>query len=367
MAGPSIRLLALLAIVGALVAGCENAANPFAKEGNSADGPVATQAARSVRLVDRDIEAPEVFQTTDSALWDGRPSLGGVWVASPDAVNPERVILRNEANGKFVIGALFRRERDNPGPKLQVSSEAADALGMLAGQPGQINVTALRRDENKSGADGAADPEEVAVAGVAVAGVTAAETAAAADPIAAASAAIDRADGEAGEDGVNAPDAPDGAPAADGEGAVAAAPPDDLDPTPRPGETKRAARKRVRIATRAAAAQTPVAVPDAGQSLDAPLAAAAPIAAAPIAVAPIADAAPKGGASRVQIGIFSVEKNAQRAVDMLKAGGIDADLKREDISGKGVFSVIATGAGPAKAFLAKVKALGFDDAYVASG
>ena len=362
MAGPSIRLLALLAIVGALVAGCENAANPFAKNENSADGPVATQAARSVRLVDRDIEAPEVFQTTDSALWDGRPSLGGVWVASPDAVNPERVILRNEANGKFVIGALFRRERDNPGPKLQVSSEAADALGMLAGQPGQINVTALRRDENKSGADGAADPEEVAVAGVAVAGVAAAETA---DPIAAASAAIDRANG------ANGPDAPEGAPAADGEGTVAAAPPDDLDPTPRPGETKRAARKRVRIATRAAAAQTPVAVPDAGQSLDAPLAAAAPIAAAPIAVAPIADAAPdaapKGGSSRVQIGIFSVEKNAQRAVDMLKAGGIDADLKREDISGKGVFSVIATGAGPAKAFLAKVKALGFDDAYVVSG
>jgi hypothetical protein len=107
--------------------------------------PVAAQ--RSTRLVDRDVEAPDVFQVTDQALWDGRPSLGGVWVASPDAKDPERVILRNAENGKFVIGALFKRERDNPGPKLQISSDAADALGVLAGQPVSLNVTALRREE----------------------------------------------------------------------------------------------------------------------------------------------------------------------------------------------------------------------------
>ena len=107
--------------------------------------PVA--ASRSTRLVDRDVEAPDVFQVTDQALWDGRPSLGGVWVASPDATDPERVILRNAENGKFVIGALFKRERDNPGPKLQISSDAADALGVLAGQPISLNVTALRREE----------------------------------------------------------------------------------------------------------------------------------------------------------------------------------------------------------------------------
>jgi len=107
--------------------------------------PVAAQ--RSTRLVDRDVEAPDVFQVTDQALWDGRPSLGGVWVASPDATDPERVILRNAENGKFVIGALFKRERDNPGPKLQISSDAAEALGVLAGQPVSLNVTALRREE----------------------------------------------------------------------------------------------------------------------------------------------------------------------------------------------------------------------------
>ena len=44
---------------------------------------------------------------------------------------PERVIIRNQQNGQFVIGALFRRERETPGPRLQVSSDAAAALEML--------------------------------------------------------------------------------------------------------------------------------------------------------------------------------------------------------------------------------------------
>lgn len=106
-----------------------------------------TATSTTTRLVERDIEAPEVFQASEQGLWDGRPSLGGVWVAYADVQDPERVIIRNEANGQFVIGALFRRERSSPGPALQVSSDAADALGMLAGAPVQLNVTALRREE----------------------------------------------------------------------------------------------------------------------------------------------------------------------------------------------------------------------------
>ena len=101
----------------------------------------------STKFVERDVEAPEVFSAKEAGLWDGRPSLGGVWVAHPDVTDPERVIIRNQANGKFVIGALFRRERALPGPRLQVSSDAAGALSMLAGQPVELEVTALRREE----------------------------------------------------------------------------------------------------------------------------------------------------------------------------------------------------------------------------
>lgn len=116
---------------------------PKAEEG-AAEG---TAPATSSRLVERDVEAPEVFSAEEDALWDGRPSLGGVWVAHPNVKDPERVIIRNPANGKFVIGALFRRERDNPGPKLQLSSDAAAALDVLAGAPSAVSVVALRREE----------------------------------------------------------------------------------------------------------------------------------------------------------------------------------------------------------------------------
>lgn len=128
-----------------------------AEEGAAASA-APTRTSRSTRLVDRDVEAPEVFQTTDTALWDGRPSLGGVWIASPDVTDPERVIMRNVANGSFVIGALFRRERDNPGPKLQISSDAAEALGVLAGQPVELSVTALRREGAPEAAPSVAAP-----------------------------------------------------------------------------------------------------------------------------------------------------------------------------------------------------------------
>lgn len=153
MAGAAVRHLILAALAAGGLAACQDGASPFAAKKPGDGETVAAAGATSVRLVDRDVEAPEVFQTTDMALWDGRPSLGGVWVASPEAQDPERVILRNSENGKFVIGALFRRERDNPGPTLQISSDAAAALGLLAGQPARVSVTALRREENPASTD----------------------------------------------------------------------------------------------------------------------------------------------------------------------------------------------------------------------
>ena len=142
--GRRFTVLGLALALSLAVSGCAGGTGPFARKPADA---TAADAQSSTKLVERDVEAPEVFQASDQGLWDGRPSLGGVWVASADVKDPERVIIRNDANGKFVIGALFRRERDNPGPPLQVSSDAADALGMLAGAPAKLNVTALRRDE----------------------------------------------------------------------------------------------------------------------------------------------------------------------------------------------------------------------------
>lgn len=101
----------------------------------------------TVTVIEQEVEAPEVFHAVETGLWDGRPSLGGIWVAHPDTLDPEQVIIRNTANGKFVIGSLFIRERAVPGPRLQVSSDAAVALDMIAGQPVELSVTALRKRE----------------------------------------------------------------------------------------------------------------------------------------------------------------------------------------------------------------------------
>ena len=95
------------------------------------------------RTLPANIEAPEVFRVVDMALWDGRPTFGGVWVAHPDVTVPERVIIRNTANSSTVTGALFRRERNNPGPRIQVSADAAAELSLTAGTPVELEIVAL--------------------------------------------------------------------------------------------------------------------------------------------------------------------------------------------------------------------------------
>lgn len=323
----SFTRFVVLASVAVILGACQGENSPFAKADKPTDGVSADAAgktgstqpakakpsAKSVKLVDRDVEAPEVFSASDMALWDGRPSLGGVWVASPDAVDPERVILRNAANGKFVIGALFRRERDNPGPALQISSDAATALGLLAGQPGKISVTALRREESPVTAPDATKPILDAAETVAT------ETL---DPIAGA------------------------------EAAIAAA------------ETEGKGKKNGLGLFKKKPAQTggPVA-PVVGAGVATPQIAAAPLPAAGAAPKPQpkapAPAASQGGV--IQIGIFSVEANAKRAVDTLSKAGITANIRAENAQGKAFWSVTASGGAEG---LAKVKAAGFADAYM---
>ena len=240
---------------------------------------------------ERDIEAPEIFQKTETGLWDGRPSLGGVWVAHPDVTDPERVIIRNETNGKFVIGALFRRERDNPGPQLQVSSDAAEELGMLAGAPATLDVVALRREEVTIAPPATTDfdaPVDVSAAPLD-------------DPIAAASAAVAAAESAATE-------------------TIA-----QVEPAAVP----------VPVPTVAPAAPAPAPV----SSLDKPF---------------------------IQIGIFSVEENANNTATALRRDGMSATVLAQNSQGKPFWRVVvgpAPTAADRAAILQKVQALGFSDAY----
>lgn len=290
MAGKVFGRLALLAGAMAL-AGCEGGfALPGTGDKEATEAPVAQT---SVRLVERDVEAPEVFQVAEQGLWDGRPSLGGVWVAYAEVKEPERVIIRNPGNGKFVIGALFRREREMPGPALQVSSDAAAALGLLAGAPARLNVTALRS-------------EEVPVA-------------------------------------PPAPDTPAPTPAA-----------------PAPAATAATARPVAEVTGTAAAAIT------AAEAKTAPPPAATPATQPEPGQKPATRPAPTNARPYLQIGIFSVEANAERAAGMLRKQGVVPLIRTQESQGKPFWRVIV---GPANRsadrdiLLEKVRGLGFQDAY----
>ena len=288
------QVLALLLASTMGLAGCENGAGlpAFLQPKAAAATEGAAPQSTSTKLVERDVEAPDVFQVTDDGLWDGRPSLGGVWVAHNDVRDPERVIIRNEANGKFVIGALFKREATAPGPGIQVSSDAAEALGLLAGSPAKLNVTALRREEVAT-----PDPEAMAVPTEAEM-IDAPETIEAAplDPIADAAATLDALD-------------------------AGATPPAMEAPKPAPAAPQKAP------------APKPV------SKLDRPF---------------------------LQIGIFSVQANADRTVQMLASQGVVATVKAGQSNGKDFWRVVvgpATSAAERTELLAKVKKSGFTDAY----
>lgn len=140
--------LALSAVFG--LSACDDAGNfGFGNTTSVDSGASPSEGATETasEFEERDVEAPDVFFAEETGLWDGRPSLGGVWVAHPDVSQPERVRIRNNSNGQFVIGALFRRERNNPGPRLQLSSDAANAIGVLAGAPVELQVVALKKEK----------------------------------------------------------------------------------------------------------------------------------------------------------------------------------------------------------------------------
>lgn len=134
-----MRKSVILPIFGLIfLAACEDGVNL-----PTSDAPLPEGTA--TETIETDVAAPEAFSITDKALWDGRPTFGGVWVAYPDIDKPERVRLTNPATGKTVIGALYKRSRDFPGPKIEMSADAASALGVLAGKPTELNIVALRR------------------------------------------------------------------------------------------------------------------------------------------------------------------------------------------------------------------------------
>lgn len=387
------RITAWRIMLGLTASGLLTACVETSGKGDAQDAAAVPAATERLRP-GTEVEAPEVFQANESALWDGRPSLGGIWVASPDVIDPERVVMFNPATGKSVKGALFRRERDNPGPRLQLSSDAAEALGVLAGMPTEIQVTALRKQE-------AAVPEEIPPSEEALAAdptaesgqETAATDAGEAEAVAAAAlAAVDANGATAGKDGTATEPAEGEAVAADPADAAAVVEP----PKKKTWKEKRAeakaareAKKAAAAAAKAAAAAGAVVAVDGSDTTSAPTADTAGVAeieSAPLdarkpevaagevetsatpktaeepAAEPVepAPAAASGTPRPIQIASFSKEENANRAVEALAKIGITAQPQKSEKDGKIVWGVVATGDD---GMLTKIKDAGFADAY----
>ncbi len=378
------RSLAVLALTLAVLAGCDEALSPDGAsedaQGDDAqnDGKIELFPVTSGNPRDS-VERPDVFAVTEAGLWDGRPSLGGVWVAHPDVTQPERVAIKNPSNKKSITGALFRRERSLPGPALQLSSEAAEELGILAGSPTEVQVVALRRkpeekevvepeeapEAEAADKDEAPAVEEPKPQDEAVETETAEaekpkkrkwwqkkETAVAAGAAGAAAAATDSAADttvEAAEEVV--------------ETAAQAAPEPSLsDPTVTPPAEKPAKRKWWQKKPSDEITETP---------LDPIAGAAAAIDAAeptPASTTTVTRTSATKSISKpfVQVGTFNVEANAKSAAEKIKRNGLPADVREQKIDGNSVWRVLV---GPAStraernAMQSDIKDLGFTDAY----
>lgn len=342
------RTAALIFLSGLILTGCEDGEGfNFGTKPSAEEDTGEVTVAPAARTVLKDVERPDIFNVTEAALWDGRPSLGGVWVAHPDITTPERAILTNTKNGKSVPGALFRRERNNPGPRIQVSSEAAAALGMLAGQPVDVKVLVVRQEEVviepaplPEPEDSEVSPEELAAAGI-----------------------VD--DAEAGKDGDAAeaeveekpkrsnffqrlfrkkPSAEAGAVAA---GAAAATIDDASAPEIETSTLDPVTTGAAAAIARAESSQPPKARPER-------------------ATAPTPAPAPSGGLKNpyIQVGLFSVEANADAAAANLRQSGIIPTIIGNDSgSWRVVIGPVST-ADDQAALLAQVKNLGYTDAFL---
>ena len=290
----------LIGAVAVIASGCEEGTTfaGFGAPVEPAGGAIFAPRGPQPAMVERDVEAPQVFEAHEAALWDGRPSLGGIWVAHPDVDEPERVIIRNLDNGKFVVGALFRRERQNPGPLLQVSSDAAAELQMLAGAPTELSVVALIRET--------VPIEPVAVVAIdPVPGLIEETTL---EPVASIAAA-----------------------------AIDAAVTSSVKPVPRPDMSATATQGSV---SDVAATPTPTPRPQTtNAALEKPF---------------------------VQVGIFSVEANADQAAELLRNSGIIPTMKTFETNGKPFWRLLigpVTDTAERDAVMAKIRGLGFADAY----
>ncbi len=148
--------LAMLALMAGFVGGCmgleraEDTPDPATAEPAVAASKSTQETGQQrVLVADRDAFLAEGF-----LVWDGEETLKGRWIAFPELDAARRVRVTNEETGAATDAAMFRRDEGAAGPRILVSSQAAEALGLVPGGATQVTIEALTY----------ADPAELAAA-----------------------------------------------------------------------------------------------------------------------------------------------------------------------------------------------------------
>ena len=127
------QILVILTVVSATT-GC----NPFSDKAKSSN----------VIAENNLDEKPTILNISASVIWDGSQSLGGNWISHPDVNSPERVLIKNNANGKLAVGAIFQQTKSIKRGSAIISSDAARALGISKNEETEVYIVAVRETKN---------------------------------------------------------------------------------------------------------------------------------------------------------------------------------------------------------------------------
>ena len=128
-----LKFLAILTVVSAIT-GC----NTFTDKTKSS----------SINTEKKLDEKPAILDISASVIWDGNHTLGGNWISHQDVNSPEKVLIRNNSNGKLVVGAIFQQAKSLKKGLAIISSDAARALGISKNKETEVHIVAVRETES---------------------------------------------------------------------------------------------------------------------------------------------------------------------------------------------------------------------------
>lgn len=272
---------------------------------------------------------PGAFAAELDAVWDGLPTLQGIWIAHPLASRARRVRLTNQETGAQVDAALFRRDPNQGGPTTMISSEAAEKLGIEPGAETPITIVAISHVDQIMQPTGTVSAE---------AGAAGADAGGDGSPDAAPEGAADSVFAAADVDGTAAnatPEAGDAPPEASNFAVAMAAPVNQGEAARMPATTSGTSGSATGSTAESApgtGAVAPLAAPTAPPRLAAAIATPATRtdASAP-APLPATSAETAGtltdGLPYIQAGIFGEPGNAERLVALLRENGLPAEAR----------------------------------------